>query len=60
MPNCANISFLGLFVRPCIDRPEIIDEGPNYASGLLSEFHAGARCPSVLAPSGGAKVKVYS
>ena len=26
-PNCANITFLGLFVRPCVDLSEVIDEG---------------------------------
>ena len=28
-----------------------MDEGPDYATALLSEFCAGAGCPPVLAPS---------
>ena len=58
-PNYANITFLGLFVGPCIDRLEIMDKGPDYSIAILSEFYDGARCPPVLAPFGGAAVKVY-
>ena len=35
-PNHANVPFLELFVVPCIDRPEVMDEGPDYAITLLS------------------------
>ena len=58
-PNHANVTFSRLFVRPYIDRPEVMDKGPDYATTLLSEFYAGARCPLELSPFGGAVVKVY-
>ena len=41
--NYANITFLGLFARPHVDRPEVIDKGPDYANGLLLGFYVGAR-----------------
>ena len=50
-PNYANITFFELFVGPCIDRPEVMDKGPDYANALFSEFCVGARCPPMLAPS---------
>ena len=31
-PTYANISFLELFVEPCVDRPEAVDEGPDYTA----------------------------
>ena len=37
-----------------------MDEGPDYATALLSEFCARARCPHVLEPSGVAVVEVHS
>ena len=58
-PNYANITFSGFFVGPCVDRPEVMDKGPDYAFALISEFYAGDRCPPVLTTSGGATVKVY-
>ena len=57
-PNYANITFSGFFAGPCTGRPEVINKGPNYVTGLLSGFYAGAKCPPVLAPFGGAAVKV--
>ena len=57
-PNYANITFSRLFVGPCTGRSEVTDKGPDYAASLLSGFHAGARCPPVFAPYGGATVKV--
>ena len=57
-PNYANITFSWLFAKPCADRHEVIDKGPDYAGGLLSGFYVGARCPLVLEPSGGAAVEV--
>ena len=59
-PNYANIPFLGLFARPCVDQPEVMDEGPDYATTLLSEFCATARCPHVLASSGVVAIEVHS
>ena len=44
-PNFANITFSGLFVRPCTSRSEVIDKGPDYVANLLSGFYARARCP---------------
>ena len=59
-PNNANITFSELFVGPCIDRPEVMDKGPDYATALILEFCVRARCPPVLTPpSRGAAVKVY-
>ena len=58
-PNYANITFSGLFARPCVDRSEVMDKGLDYAASLPLELYVGARCPPVLAPSGGAAVKVY-
>ena len=58
-PNYVDVPFSELFVGPCVDHPEVMDEGPDYATALLSEFCARARCPHVLAPSGGVAVKVY-
>ena len=57
--NYANTTFSGLFVGPCLDRPEVMDKGLDYATALLLEFYAEARCPHVLAPSRGAAVEVY-
>ena len=31
-PTDATITFLELFVEPCVDRSEIIDEGPDHAA----------------------------
>ena len=56
--NYANITFSGLFVGPRVDWPEVIDNGPDYAIGLLSGL-MGLGAPPMLAPSGGAEVKVY-
>ena len=58
-PNYANVTFSMLFVRPCVDRLEVMDEGPDYATTLLSEFYDGAKCPPMSAPSRGAMVKVW-
>ena len=58
-PNYANITFSEIFAGPCVDRPEVMDKGPDYAIALLSDLYATARCPLVLAPFGGAVVKVY-
>ena len=58
-PNYANVPFSELFVRPCLDRPKVMNEGLDYATALLLEFYVRARCPLVLAPSEGAAVKVY-
>ena len=44
-PNYANITFSELFAGPSVDRPEVMDEGPDYATALLSKFCTGARCP---------------
>ena len=43
-PNYADITFSELFAGPCVDRSEVLDEGPDYATALLSEFCVGARC----------------
>ena len=59
-PNYANIPFLGLFAGPCVDQLEVMDEGSDYAIGLISKFCARVRCPHVLEPSGVATVKVHS
>ena len=59
-PNYANITFSELFVRLCVDQPEVMDEEPDYVTALLSEFCAGARCPPALAPSGVTTIKVQS
>ena len=58
-PNYANVPFSKLLVGPCVDRPKVVDEVPNYTTALLLEFCARARCPPVLAPSRGVAVKVY-
>ena len=58
--NYTNVPFSGLFVRPCVDRLMVRDEGPDYATTLLSEFCARARCLPVLAPFGVATVEVKS
>ena len=50
-PNYANVTFSKLFVGPCVDRPEVMDEGHDYSTALLLEFYAEARCPPVQAPS---------
>ena len=57
-PNYANVPFSKLFTRPCVDRPKVMAEGPDYVTTLLLELCANARCPFVLAPSGVAAVKV--
>ena len=31
-PNCANITFLGLFVGPCVDWSEVMDKWHDYAT----------------------------
>ena len=36
-----------------------MEKGPGYATALLLEFFAGARCPLVLVRSEGAAVLVY-
>ena len=51
-PNCANVTFLELFVGPCVDNTEVTDEGPDNSTALLLEFCVGARCPPVLVPLG--------
>ena len=56
--NYASITLSGFFAGPCVDRPEVIDKGPDYVAGLISEFYARVRCPLVLAPLRGAIVKV--
>ena len=43
-PNYAEITFSGLFVGPCIYRLEVMDEVPDYATALLSEFYARVKC----------------
>ena len=58
-PNYANITFSKLFAGPCVERPEVMGKGLDYATALLPEFCAGARCPPVLKPSEGAAVKGY-
>ena len=58
-PNYANFPFLKLLASLCVDRLEVVDEVPYYATGLLSEFCVRARCPRVLVPIGGAAVKVH-
>ena len=57
-PNYANVPFLGLFARPCVNWPEVMAEGPDYATALLSQFGARARFPPVLAPPGVVAVEV--
>ena len=47
-PNYANIAFSELFNGCRADRLEVIDEGPDYATAILSKFCAGARCPPAL------------
>ena len=58
-PNYANVPISELFTRPFVDRPEVLEEGLDYATALLSKFFAKARCPLVLAPFGVVVVKVY-
>ena len=59
-PKFANITFSELFVGLCVDWPKVIDEVPDYATALLSEYCARARCPLVLAPSGVVATEVQS
>ena len=59
-PNYANITFLELFIGPCVDRPEFMDKGSDYATALFLEFYVGARCPPMLAPSNIAATEVKS
>ena len=59
-PNYANVPFSGLFAWPCVDRPKVINKGPDYATALLLEFCDKARCPPVLAPFGVAAIEVQS
>ena len=33
--NYANITFSRLFVGPCVDRPEVMDKGPDYSTALF-------------------------
>ena len=42
-PNYANIPLLELFDGPCIDRPEVLDGGPDYVTALFTKFLARAR-----------------
>ena len=35
-PNYANFPFSELFARPCVDRLEVMDKVPDYATTLLS------------------------
>ena len=58
-PNYTNVPFLELFIGPYVDRSEVMDKVPDYATTLLSKFCARAWCPPVLAPSGGAAVQAY-
>ena len=51
-PNYANIAFSELFYGCRANRSEVMDEGPDYATALLSKFCAGARCPPALVLSG--------
>ena len=51
-PNYANITFSELFAGPSVGWLKVINEGPDYATALLSEFCVGAGCPLVLVPSG--------
>ena len=44
-PNYANVPFSKLFVGPCVDRPEVMAEGPDHVTTLLSEFCASVSCP---------------
>ena len=44
-PNYAYASFSELFAGPYVDRPEVMDKGPDYATALLSEFCARAKYP---------------
>ena len=44
-PNYANITFSGLFARPSVGRPEVIDKGPDHAASFLLGFYARAGCP---------------
>ena len=50
-PTYAKITFLELFIGPCIDRPEVVDERPDYAAapgfGVLCWGYV-APCASVL------------
>ena len=57
-PNYVNITCSELFVGPCVDRPEVMDEGLDYATALLSKFCVRARCPPALAPFRVATVEV--
>ena len=56
--NYASITFSGFFAGPYVDRPKVIDKGPDYVVGLILGFYARVRCPLVLAPFRGAIVKV--
>ena len=35
-PNYTNFPFPKLFARPCVDRPEVVDKVPDYATTLIS------------------------
>ena len=43
----------------CVDLLDVLDGKLDYANCPLLELFAGATCPSILAPSGVATVKVY-
>ena len=57
-PNYANVPFSKLFVGPYVDRPEVMAEGPDHVTTLISEFCASVSCPPMLAPFGVVAVKV--
>ena len=55
---CADLSGV-LDGKPNYAYSSFSDEGPDYATALLSEFCARAKYPPMLAPSRVAMVKVY-
>ena len=60
-PTYAIVTFLELFVGPCVDRPEVMNEGPDYATApFFHSYVLGLRAPSVLAPSEVATTEVRS
>ena len=48
--NYAKLPFSKLFVGPCVDRLEVMVEGLDHVTALLSEFYASASCPLCWCP----------
>ena len=49
-PNYANVPFSKLFTGPCVDELEVMAEGFDYVTALISEFCAGLGAPLCWRP----------